>query len=183
MISGIYGAMQGIRTANWSSQTGGHPLPLSQDGTVSKFQIHTEQEAKDAGLSDAEIRGLKKSGQIECATCASRKYQDGSDEMVSYKSATHISPGDSASRVRSHEQEHVANAYQKAREGGGKVLQASVSVKNSVCPECGRPFTAGGVTHTKISYPVDRGAAGKANGKTKAGDAHGILGQNFDEVA
>ena len=47
----------------------------------------------------------------ECQTCKNRKYQDGSDEMVSFKSAAHISPEASASRVRAHEQEHVSNAY------------------------------------------------------------------------
>ncbi len=56
----------------------------------------------------------KKSSPAECETCANRKYQDGSDENVSFKSASHISPEASGSRVRAHEQEHVSNAYQKA---------------------------------------------------------------------
>ena len=53
----------------------------------------------------------RKSSPAECETCKNRKYQDGSDEMVSFKSAAHISPEASASRVRAHEQEHVSNAY------------------------------------------------------------------------
>ena len=61
----------------------------------------------------------RKSSPAECETCKNRKYQDGSDEMVSFKSAAHISPEASASRVRAHEQEHVSNAYKKAAQGNG----------------------------------------------------------------
>ena len=92
----------------------------------------------------------------ECQTCANRKYQDGSDEMVSFKSAQHISPQASASRVMAHEMEHVSNAYKKAAQGNGKVLQASVSLKTAICPECGRAYVAGGVTNTKIKYSNEK---------------------------
>ena len=51
-----------------------------------------------------------------------------------------------------HEQEHVSNAYQKASMQNGKVLQASVSIKTSVCPECGRSYVSGGETRTQIKY-------------------------------
>ena len=40
----------------------------------------------------------RKSSPAECETCKNRKYQDGSDEMVSFKSAAHISPEASANR-------------------------------------------------------------------------------------
>jgi len=93
---------------------------------------------------------LKKTG--ECQTCKNRKYQDGSDEMVSFKSATHISPESAASAVMGHEQEHVSNAYKKAAQNDGKVLQASVAIHTAVCPECGRVYVSGGTTTTKIRY-------------------------------
>ncbi len=35
--------------------------------------------------NNAEIKSLKRSGAMECETCKERKYQDGSDEMVSFK--------------------------------------------------------------------------------------------------
>ena len=95
----------------------------------------------------------RKSSPAECQTCKERKYRDGSDEMVSFKSASHISPEASASRVRAHEQEHVNNAYSKASQKGGKVLSCNVSLKTAICPECGRSYVAGGTTATKISYP------------------------------
>lgn len=88
----------------------------------------------------------------ECQTCKNRKYQDGSDEMVSFKSAAHISPESAAARVRSHEQEHVSNAYAKAANGNGKVISASVSIHTAICPECGRSYVSGGTTTTQIKY-------------------------------
>lgn len=94
----------------------------------------------------------KKSSPEECQTCKNRKYQDGSDEMVSFKSAAHISPAASASAVRAHEQEHVSNAYKDAAQNNGKVIQASVSIHTAVCPECGRSYISGGETRTQIKY-------------------------------
>lgn len=91
-------------------------------------------------------------GRGECQTCKNRKYKDGSDEMVSFKSPAHIAPEASAAAVRSHEQEHVTNAYSKAATGNGKVLSASVSLKTAICPECGRSYIAGGTTRTQIKY-------------------------------
>lgn len=96
-------------------------------------------------------RGIKDPGE-ECQTCKNRKYKDGSDEMVSFKTAQHVSPEAAASRVRSHEQEHVSNAYTKAAQNNGKVVQASVSIHMAVCPECGRSYVSGGTTHTQIKY-------------------------------
>lgn len=94
----------------------------------------------------------KKAPGEECQTCKKRKYQDGSDEMVSFKSAAHISPESAAVRVRAHEQEHVSNAYKKAAEGNGKVISAAVSIHTAVCPECGRTYVSGGTTNTQIKY-------------------------------
>ena len=94
----------------------------------------------------------RKSSPEECQTCKNRKYQDGSDEMVSFKSAAHISPEASASRVMAHEQEHVANAYAKASQKNGQVVSANVSLNTAVCPECGRTYIAGGETSTQIKY-------------------------------
>lgn len=88
----------------------------------------------------------------ECQTCKNRKYQDGSDEMVSFKSPSHISPESSAAKVRSHEQEHVTNAYKDAAQNNGKVVSCSVSLKSAICPECGRSYIAGGTTSTQIKY-------------------------------
>jgi len=122
-----------------------------------------------------QIQPGKKSSPAECQTCKERKYQDGSDENVSFKSAAHISPEASGARVMAHEQEHVANAYSKAAKGNGKVLQASVSLKMAVCPECGRSYVAGGLTTTRIKYPADKFSQNK-----KSLDSQATKGANID---
>ena len=94
----------------------------------------------------------RKSSPAECQTCKERKYQDGSDEMVSFKTPGHIDPDNAQSVVMGHEQEHVANAYKKAAENNGEVVQASVRLKTAVCPECGRTYVSGGETNTQIRY-------------------------------
>ncbi|MBR5597305.1 MAG: hypothetical protein IKW30_07855 [Lachnospiraceae bacterium] len=94
----------------------------------------------------------KESSPAECETCNSRKYKDGSDENVSFKSATHIAPESAASKVRAHEQEHVNNAYSKAAKDNAKVMSANVAIHTSICPECGRSYVSGGTTSTQIKY-------------------------------
>ncbi len=43
-------------------------------------------------ISSARLKAMKRSGQVECETCANREYKDGSDEVnVSFKSAELIS--------------------------------------------------------------------------------------------
>ncbi len=95
---------------------------------------------------------LKRSGQVECQTCAQRKYVDGSNEMVSYKSPTSISPERSVAAVKSHEQEHVTNAYTDAAKKNGEVISASVQIMMKICPECGKAYASGGLTTTQIKY-------------------------------
>lgn len=128
-------------------------------------------------MSVAEEKALKRSGAVECETCANRKYQDGSDEMdVSFKAPGHISPQASAATVMAHEQQHVSNAYSKAGENNGKVVSASVTLHTSICPECGRSYVSGGVTNTAIKYSNDSYGASK-----KSYDAaNGAVGGNID---
>lgn len=140
--------------------------------------IQAVKSGNTQGINPNEIKNLKQSGAVECSTCASRKYQDGSDEMVSYKSPAHISPESSASKVRAHEQEHVNNAYSEASKNNGKVMQASVTLKMAICPECGRSYTAGGLTSTVVKYNED-----SPYGKEQKSRDYGMLvGQNVDEA-
>lgn len=89
----------------------------------------------------------------ECQTCENRKYQDGSNEHdVSFKAASKVAPEAAASAVRSHEQMHVKNAYEKAEQDDGKVISASVTIHTSICPECGKTYVSGGTTQTQIKY-------------------------------
>ncbi len=137
---------------------------------------HTVSQAQDYGYDKATIKQMVRSGKIECETCANRKYQDGSDEMVSFKSPAHISPESAASAVMAHEQEHVGNAYKEAANKNGEVVQASVRIKTSICPECGRSYVSGGETRTQIKYNEEN-----PYGKSfKGADAASVTGMNFD---
>lgn len=124
-----------------------------------------------------QVQPGKKSSPAECQTCKERKYQDGSNEMVSFKAAAHISPNAAAGAVMSHEQEHVANAYKKASLKDGKVIQASVSIHTAVCPECGRTYVSGGTTTTQIKYGNESNPYQKDR---KAADAIKLIGNNVD---
>lgn len=120
----------------------------------------------------------KKSSPAECQTCKERKYQDGSNEAnVSFKAAAHVSPEAAGTAVRAHEGQHVANAYKKAAEGNGTVLQASVSIHTAVCPECGRTYVSGGTTDTKIRYGNEKNPYVQ---NAKNADRGVLAGMNFD---
>ncbi len=135
---------------------------------------------KNPGESTEKQAG-RKSSPAECETCKNRKYQDGSDEGdVSFKAAAHIDPKSAASRVRSHEQEHVSNAYQKAAENNGKVVSCNVSIHTAICPECGRTYVSGGTTATQIKYFNEDNPYQK---EMKASDAvNKYRGMNYDEA-
>ena len=159
-MTGIYG----INYSNNYSLTGNYGYAYST-GAVSSAQPEEKGMVVNPGKSDVEKPG-RKSSPAECETCKNRKYQDGSNEMVSFKSASHISPQASSSRVRAHEQEHVTNAYNKAAQNNGKVLSATVSLR-----------TAGGTTTTKISY---RDESNPYQQNKKSADAAMLIGRNLD---
>ena len=118
------------------------------------------QQAENVDASEALKIGQQENKKVdktdpsyECQTCENRKYQDGSDEHdVSFKNATKVAPEAAASAVRSHEQMHVKNAYQKAEEEDAKVVSANVTIHTSICPECGKTYVSGGTTRTMIKY-------------------------------
>ena len=122
------------------------------------YQKETEEKMRKAAGIETPAEELKEKikkrcdPDCECETCKKRKYMDASDEMVSFKTAQHIPAAAVASRVRAHEQEHVSNAYKKAFQDHGKVLQASVAIHTAICPECGRTYVSGGTTTTRIAY-------------------------------
>jgi len=138
-MTGIYG----INYSNNYSLTGNYGYGYST-GAVSSAQPEEKGMVVNLGKSDVEKPG-RKSSPAECETCKNRKYQDGSNEMVSFKSASHISPQASSSRVRAHEQEHVTNAYNKAAQNNGKVLSAQ-------CP-CGPRYVPNAAPSTPPAAP------------------------------
>ena len=146
-----------INGANFSPNTvnmsGGYPsLSMNPISPVSSpYANGSDKAVRNPSESSVKLAG-RKSSPAECETCSNRKYQDGSNENVSFKPPTRIAPQQAASAVRSHEQEHVSNAYTKAAQSNGKVLSASVSLHTAICPECGRSYISGGTTRTQIKY-------------------------------
>ena len=88
-------------------------------------------------------------GAKECRSCNSRKYVDVSnDPSVSFQAPTSIKPHAAAAAVAAHEQEHVGNERAKAARDGREIVSQSVTIKTSVCPECGIVYVSGGETRT-----------------------------------
>ncbi len=136
-ISGIYPAYNPTAVTGVRAARGVSP---ESDGTA--------QAAVD-GAKDAERSGRVK--QSECQTRKNRKYVDGSNENdVSFKTPGHIDPGNSAAAVMGHEREHVANAVAEGNKENKELLSVSVTLKTSVCPECGRVYVSGGETSTTM---------------------------------
>lgn len=155
-IGGIdtsYGSYSpGINTNSYANGNSGESGYGGVGGVSDKGQDSEERVIiRNPGESTKKQAG-RKSSPAECETCKNRKYQDGSDENVSFKSPAHIDPDSAASRVRSHEHEHVSNAYKKAAQNNGKVVACNVAIHTAVCPECGRTYVSGGTTSTQIRY-------------------------------
>ncbi len=151
--------MNGINGIGGAGATYGYDRfkdePLYPGAPEEEWKDLPDVEGKEGEEDTADQTGKKpgkKSSPAECETCKHRKYQDGSNEMVSFKAAGHIDPSNAAMVVMGHEQEHVSNAYRKAELGGGEVERASVRLKTDICPECGRTYISGGVTTTQIRY-------------------------------
>ena len=142
----------------------------------SPFSTGKTTDALPGMRTNANGESVKSTGEV-CETCKNRKYQDGSDEMVSFKSATHLSPTQAGAAVRAHEQEHVSNAYKKASNGNGEVIRASVTIHTAVCPECGRSYVSGGTTNTQIKYYNEENPYQK---DLKATDRDKYSGMNTD---
>lgn len=122
--------------------------PLGADRTENGMKLPGTHSEEDDGVKNAQE--VMEEG--ECQTCAERKYQDGSnDPGVSFKSAAHIDPDQSAATVRGHEMEHVVRNQAKAEREGREIVSQTVTISNAICPECGKVYTSGGTTRTVYS--------------------------------
>ena len=176
MIGLGYGLNYAMNAYGNSMRMGAQTGAYQGMGVGSLGQDQKTGAVKNPGES-TEVAPGRKSSPANCETCKNRKYQDGSDEMVSFKSAAHISPTESGAKVRAHEQEHVSNAYKKAAENDGKVLEASVKLTTAICPECGRSYVSGGLTTTRIAYHNEDNPYTKDK---KSTDAQALRGNNID---
>lgn len=128
---------------------------LSMTALMKKTMDLQRAETQAAGGSLAaakerlKLEGEIRTGKVECQTCSSRQYVDGSnDPSVSFKTPQNISPGNSLSTVLSHEYEHVSNERADAQRENRQILRNSVSIQYATCPECGTRYVSGGKTTT-----------------------------------
>lgn len=129
--------------------------------------------------TDNTVASSGKVNPVECETCKNRRYQDGSDEMVSFKTPGKISPEESFAKISAHEQEHVTNAVAEGNKPGKELISATVSLKTAMCPECGKAYVAGGTTRTMMkTYGKDPFSQNQ-----KAFEAEATKGNNVDYVA
>ncbi|MDR0220298.1 MAG: hypothetical protein LBI54_02710 [Lachnospiraceae bacterium] len=166
-------------TATIGISIGGAEAAASTTGSGEAGKAEKSEVVRNPGADPVKKPG-RTSAPAECKTCANRRYVDGSDENVSFKAPTKISPEAAAGAVRAHEGEHVANAFQKAAKNGGEVISANVSIKTAICPECGRSYVSGGETTTKIRYTNEEQPYQQ---NRKKYDAASLVGMNIDVAA
>lgn len=115
--------------------------PEDAAGQEEAAGVRTKAEEKDSPYETMQ--------EAECQTCENRKYQDGSnDPGVSFKTATRLTPEQAATAVRGHEMEHVSHERARAEREDRKIVQQSVTIHTSICPECGDVYISGGTTRT-----------------------------------
>ncbi len=181
MIGGISGSYDPYAySAGYASAGQRQPGIAGAQAGADENNTKAQGVQKGAG-NDQKVKEGYKSSPSDCQTCKERKYQDGSNESdVSFKAPGHISPEASAATVMAHEQQHVANAYEKAAKDHGKVVSCSVSLHTAVCPECGTAYVSGGTTSTSIAYSNESNPYQK---NKKAQDAIRLTGANIDYAA
>ncbi len=131
--------INGIQNEKWLP-------PLSENG--GKVGKNGKNAAQNGRISDEADR-KRRFDSYECQTCKNRKYQDGSDDSgVSFQTPTRVDPKAAASKVRSHEQEHVSRNQAKADREGNEIVSQSVTIHTGICPECGKVYVSGGTTKT-----------------------------------
>lgn len=118
-------------------------------------QASAAESAGASGLSGA--AGADKTDDSgQCQTCKNRKYVDGSnDPGVSFKTPSKISGNSAATAVLAHERQHVSRERAGAARQDRVVLSQSVTLHNSICPECGKIYVSGGVTRTTTANAAE----------------------------
>lgn len=123
---------------------------LEKSGEAEESLFNNGKDDKAIGHNEKHDGFDKEIPDCQCETCKNRRYQDDSnDSCVSFQSATRMTPGAAAYKVRGHEMEHVRRESIKAENEGKKIVSQTVQIKTDTCEECGRIYVAGGLTRTR----------------------------------
>ncbi len=146
MANPMLGPISNLINQDYNSAYNSAANPVVTDSGMQPEKPRVVESTAD---SAKEKKAGRRSSPEECETCKNRKYQDGSDDPgVSFKTPSNISPEEAASKVRGHEYEHVYRNRAKAERENREVVSQTVTIKTSVCPECGTPYVSGGQTDT-----------------------------------
>ena len=119
---------------------------------LEKIELKKEDEKRPENNKTEEEKEADKKRRFdsfECETCKNRRYQDDSNNSgVSFQTPTKVAPSAADAAVRAHENEHVVRNRNKAERNGMKIVSQSVTIQKAICPDCGRLYTAGGLTRT-----------------------------------
>ena len=158
--------LSGTPGVSGTEKAGRSPEQLLNDYRTQREELKKQSEYDDSpqirnklDTLDKRISNLEKrqKGKEDCETCKNRKYQDGSDDPgVSFKTPSNISPEDASSKVRSHEYEHVFRNRAKAEREDREIVSQTVTIKTSICPECGTSYVSGGETDTVTRQKQDK---------------------------
>ncbi len=153
-------------SSNYQNSTYYNP---AQSGKFIHGNLSTASNSTDGSkASNTKVDSTSQTGKVECQTCKSRKYVDGSnDPGVSFKTPGHIDPRNSAAKVMAHEMEHVNNSRAEASQKNLEIIHQSVTLDTSTCPECGRSYVSGGTTTTVSKEAPDKSDYFKSNYEKK----------------
>lgn len=155
----------------------------SKNGASGNMLAFTRSPAQTEGESPLSSAGPVAPPRTGCKTCASRVYQDGSnDSGVSFQTPSGMPASLSGVRVASHEGEHVTRETGQASEDGRTVLQKKVTLQAAFCPECGRMYYKGGQISmtTTGNQSEQNGNADSAFSVQNAASILGAVGENID---
>ncbi len=118
-----------------------------QDANKITYNPAVQNEVENKTAAGVQKKDVNKVG--ECETCATRRYQDGSNDAgVSFKTPTRLTPAQASSAVVSHEKEHYTREASRAESENKDVLVNSIRIHSSICPDCGKAYVSGGETTT-----------------------------------
>lgn len=158
---GMYQGMTGINLYGCNNIGINSPTGISNTNSI-------------LGVKDPNKKSPIESG--KCETCENRRYQDASNEQVSFKAPGKIRPQEAYAKVMGHEKEHVANAVAESSKPNKELVSASISLKTDICPECGKSYIAGGTTTTIMkTYKNDAYSQNR-----KSYEAESAKGNNVD---
>ena len=123
---------------------------INQDGDRLDINLRTARGQRSSIYGGTLVEGADALEQpTGCSACEGRRYVDrSSDSSVSYQTPTNLNPRTAAADIAAHEREHVNNERARADRNDRKIIDQTVTIHYSTCPECNTIYPSGGTTRT-----------------------------------